>query len=158
MELRKNLSLRKQAIRIVSVILDAFHFDISQAEENTKSEQKPDTTEEPKEDEEEPMEIDDADQNEDKESKKSIPVVERITMLGRSDATRVYRSIKSFLIPSLDRAFMTYDDSEQYHKLSKKDSNSEKEEIAVMSIPIAYAAVKLMKRLPRSILDQYIST
>lgn len=150
LEMRKNVSLRKQAIRIVSIILDAFHFDISQAEE-TAVEQKP---EEP-----EPMEVDELKEDGQKcDEKEVLPAVQRTITLCRSDATRVYRSIKTFLIPSLDRVFMKYDDSDQHHKLSKKDSTLDKEEMAVLSIPIAFAAVKLMKRLPKSLMDGYIST
>lgn len=155
--MRKNVALRKQAVRIVSVILDSFHFDISQADQ-TNIEQKPDKAK--SNDDAELMEVDEEveDTAEEAEDKQSLPIVRRTAVLCRSDATRVYRSIKSFLIPSLDRVFMTYDDSEQYHKQSKKETKNDKEEMAVLSIPIAYAAVKLMKKLPKSVLEEYIST
>lgn len=156
--MRKNVSMRKQAIRIVSTILDAFHFDISQANEEdfrkaTASSAKKDTQKEESEDE--PMEVDE--QEVVKVEKLSLPVVKRINVLCRSDAARVYRTIKTFLIPSLDSAFMVYQDAEKYHKLSKKNSNDDKEELAVMSIPVSFAAIKLLKRLPNELLESYIS-
>lgn len=154
--MRKNVSMRKQGIKIVSAILDAYHFDISQANEDdfrkaTESSSKKDTQNEESEDE--PMEVDEQEVGE----KSSLPVVKCISVLGRSDAVRVYRTIKTFLIPSLDNAFMVYDDAEKYHKLSKKNSNDNKEELAVMSIPVSFAAIKLLKRLPNELLESYIS-
>lgn len=154
MEMRKNIALRKQAIRIISAILDSFHFDISQAiDDSTRKSQPLKTLEKARGGE--PMEIDD-ESNEPK--KKLEPAVKWVTVLCRSDAIRVYKSIKSFLVPSLDRLFMTYEDADQYHKLSKKGTRDEKEEMAVLSIPIAYAAVKLLKKLPPALLDKYIPT
>lgn len=154
LEMRKNVALRKQAIRIISGILDSFHFDISSATngENCETSKKQSSNVVSTE---ESMEIDDQTY----ESRKtSEPAVKRVSVLCPSDAVRVYKSIKSFLVPSLDRIFMTYEDSDQYHKLSKKGTRDDKEEMAVLSIPIAFAAVKLLKRLPHALLDQYIST
>lgn len=150
--------MRKQAIRIVSTILDAFHFDISQANEEdfrkaTKSGAKNNIRE--KESKDEPMEVDEEEIV--KVEKSSVPVVKRINVLCRSDAVRVYQTIKTFLIPSLDNAFMIYEDAEKYHKLSRKNSNDDKEELAVMSIPVSFAAIKLLKRLPHTLLESYIS-
>ncbi len=156
LEMRKNVSLRKQAIRIVSAILDCFHFDISQAEVANVA--KLDDKNRSKKTSIEKTEVEVADDLTTTKTASPVPAVKRIQVLSRSDAVRVYRSIKSFLIPSLDRAFLTYEEADQYHKLSKKGTNNEKEELAVLSIPIAYAAVKLLKQLPRALLDDYIST
>lgn len=159
-EMRKDTSLRKQGIRIISAILDAFHFDISQVNDDGSLTAVKENAAKPKEeseDEQELMEIDDVEiESETNAKQPSEPVVKRVTVLSRSDTVRVYRSIKSFLVPSINRIFMMYDEKNQYHKLSKKVTNDE-EELAVLSLPIALAAVKLLKRLPRTLLDEYIS-
>jgi len=160
LEMRKNVALRKQAIRIVSTILDAFHFDISQADDDDDVEKAPAPRRKTggqnagSDEDEEPMEVDEADSRE--ADKQRVPVVKRINVLCRSDAVRVYRTIKTFLIPSLDNAFRVYEDAEKYHKLSKSNSNDNQEELAVMSIPVSFAAIKLLKRLPPALLESYI--
>ena len=57
-----------------------------------------------------------------------------------------------------DRVFMTYVEPTDCHKLSKKGIRDEKEQMAVLSISIAYATVKLLKKLPPALLDQYLPT
>lgn len=161
-EMRKDSSLRKQGIRIISAILDAFHFDISQAQgtdiKNATSDKKIKSKTKNIENMPELMEVDDVEEDEIKVNaeKQLEPAVKRVTVLCRSDAIRVYRAIKSFLVPNINRIFMMYDEKNQYHKLSKKITNDE-EELAVLSLPIAFAAVKLLKRLPGALLDEYIS-
>lgn len=158
--MRKDSSLRKQGIRIISAILDAFHFDISQAQDTDVKNATSDKKKKSKNLENMPelMEVDDVEDDEIKVNteKQLEPAVKRITVLCRSDAIRVYRTIKSFLVPNINRTFMMYDEKNQYHKLSKKNTNDE-EELAVLSLPIALAAVKLLKRLPGPLLDEYIS-
>lgn len=199
-KLRQSIEFQKQLVRVIVAILNAFHFDLSNADlkeskpttiskqnESLKTkdgiisppteieisnEENPKNSEETQEDEEETSEnqeletLEDALNNEvpleegssDKMevAEEPQPILERITLLNKSLATRVVFMIRSVLLPQLHRTINARTQSDAVHKVNRKMTGPDRDEEDILRIPIALAAVKLLQRLPEQVLQQNI--
>lgn len=191
----QNSSLfQKQLSRIVMVVLDAFHFDLSKASvmngsgNSNKNEailshpvgkangiedvpEEKDEANETQADGEPLVEdlLEQMDIEEDKdaetemtvetESVKTVLAIERQSTLCPSLASRVINIISTGLLPQLQRALAARTLIESVHKVNKKqakqanhDRDAEEEEI--LRVPMAFAIVKLLQRLPKVMLTR----
>lgn len=124
--------------------------DLEEALEGVKEDEAEVETEDTKIDET-VMDVDDV------EPPKVIPAVERLTVLSPNAALRVTVTIRSGLLPMLHNELTARSLSESTHKVNKKqlqntrdDRDAEEEEI--LRVPIAFAVVKLLQRLPKNLL------
>lgn len=168
-KMRTSIEFQKQTVRIVSGILDSFHFDLSRAGEresnavlnstliknfnntsqnvlksqNTKMENQ--------------MEVDDNDEiDENEKNDKNELILEKIHVLCPSTAIKITKAISIGLLPQLNKNLAQYSESDRSHKMNKKQAEYDKEEIEMLKIPVALAAVKLLKKLPESMLKENI--
>ncbi|KAH1010705.1 small subunit processome component 20 homolog [Dendroctonus ponderosae] len=189
-KLRYKAEFQKQLIRLVVIILDAFHFDLSKGHigefkkcdelmkgaamevdkvgkekvisevvmEGDKVEDK-----EPADGEnaEESPELEDflqdnEDIEEEPEDNEKEKIMEKVSVLCKSTATRVIKSIQMVLLPQLNKSLaqMTHYDSS--HKVNRKRTGAEREEEDLSRVPISLAVVKLLQRLPKKILDFHL--
>lgn len=175
-KMRQSIDFQKQTVRIVSGILDSFHFDLSRASEreskvvhnsnsvenintsqmisqDTKIENNPD-------DIEIQMEVDDNDDNveedENEHDEKNELILEKIHVLCPSTAIKITKAISIGLLPQLNKNLAQYSESDRSHKMNKKQAEYDKEEMEMLKIPVALAVVKLLKKLPENMLEENI--
>lgn len=173
-KMRQSIDFQKQTVRIVSGILDSFHFDLSRAPERESqmaqglSSATKNKTKTPKmvginimakgqQDEIEnsmDVDVDDADENETPEENELI--VEKIHILCPSTAVKITKAISIGLLPQLNKNLAQYSESDRSHKMNKKQAEYDKEEMEMLKIPVALAVVKLLKKLPENMLQENI--
>lgn len=163
-KMRQSIDFQKQTVRIVSGILDSFHFDLSRANERS-SKNMPESTpikiikdtsqkimEDDEDDFENQMEVDDVDETDNPETNELI--VEKIHILNPSTANKITKAISIGLLPQLNKNLAQYSESDRSHKMNKKQAEYDKEEMEMLKIPVALAVVKLLKKLPESMLTE----
>lgn len=195
-KLRQSVEFQKQLVRVVIAILNAFHFDLSNAdlkENKTTTSSKeiehskaindsalPTETETSKEEKTDEDKQEDEEKSEDQEleiledalneevpveeapadqievADEPQPILERLTVLNKSLATRVVFTIRSILLPQLHRTINARTQSDAMHKVNRKMTGPDRDEEDILRIPIALAAVKLLQRLPEQVLQQNI--
>ncbi|KAH8370516.1 hypothetical protein KR093_003840 [Drosophila rubida] len=176
--LRHSHSQQKQCVRLVVRVLDAFHFDLSNAHADVAAlaqlkqklsesvvEEKP--KEEPEEEEEqteaepeekpvneEDAEIDfEADKAEEEEPEVEQTKQRQDKALAPNAAKRVMATITSVLLPTLNRAITEKTNYDTKHKVNRRRLSYEREEEEIQRVPIALAMVKLLQKLPQELLD-----
>ncbi|XP_050524775.1 small subunit processome component 20 homolog [Daktulosphaira vitifoliae] len=183
-KLRQSLEFQKQTVRIVSGILDSFHFDLSRANEivSKNSQNSPEIkknsessslkiTEKKKAElmfsyvDESKMEIDENfdDNEEDDDNVEKVEqlkklILERIQVLCPSTAKKITKEISSGLVPQLNKSLAEYSESERRHKVNKKQAEYDKEEMEMLKIPVAFAVVKLLQKLPSHMLEENLQS
>lgn len=180
-KMRQSIDFQKQTVRIVSGILDSFHFDLSRSVEkesqvvqetvhskNIKDHShkvhkvtqvnKMENVKQDEEDENE-MEVDGDgvdddvdDENENAEIKELI--VEKVHVLCPSSAIKIIKAISIGLLPQLNKNLAQYSESDRSHKINRKQAEYDKEEMEMLKIPVALAVVKLLKKLPANMLEE----
>ncbi|XP_062128311.1 small subunit processome component 20 homolog [Drosophila sulfurigaster albostrigata] len=175
--LRHSHSQQKQCVRLVVRVLDAFHFDLSNAhadvaalaqlkqklsesvvEEQPKEEEVEKTEGEPEEKpvKEEDGEIDfeaDKVEEEETETETEQPKQRQDKTLAPNAAKRVMATITSVLLPTLNRAITEKTNYDTKHKVNRRRLSYEREEEEIQRVPIALAMVKLLQKLPQELLD-----
>ncbi|CAG9813428.1 unnamed protein product [Phaedon cochleariae] len=171
-KLGSKLDYQRQLVRLLVAILDSFHFDLRKGSMNENDKEKtPVAVQEhimstEKEDEEthlEDIEIGDADENEEEseaeeevgsdKGKQAISICEKVTILCKSAATRVIKTIESVLLPKLHKSLAQMTQYESSHKLNRRNTNFSQAEEDLLRVPISLAVVKLLQRLPNHILE-----
>jgi U3 small nucleolar RNA-associated protein 20 len=176
-KMRQSIDFQKQTVRIVSGILDSFHFDLSRATERetqviqesihlkkikdiSQKVTQVNIIEKVMQDDEDEtqMEVDDDDnedgddENENTEIKELI--VEKVHVLCPSSAIKITKVISIGLLPQLNKNLAQYSESDRSHKMNKKQAEYDKEEMEMLKIPVALAVVKLLKKLPANMLEE----
>ncbi|RZB39164.1 small subunit processome component 20 -like, partial [Asbolus verrucosus] len=162
-KLRKNVDHQKQLVRIIVIILDTFHYDLSKGQissvqgDKIEEENREITVEEENESTElqidEALDLQTVEDEEDEESVKNVTICEKIPVLCKSTATRVTRSIQTVLLPQLHKALAELTHHDTSHKINRKKTGFEREEEDLLRVPISLALVKLLQRLPKEILE-----
>lgn len=170
--MRQSIDFQKQTVRTVSGILDSFHFDLSRAAErestimqestsvkNTENDDKKNIENEnviddQQDDVENQTEIGDMDEIENLEANELI--LEKIHILCPSTAVKITKAISTGLLPQLNNNLAQYSESDRSHKMNKKNVEYDKEEMEMLKIPVALAVVKLLKKLPKNMLEENI--
>ncbi|XP_026828311.1 small subunit processome component 20 homolog [Ooceraea biroi] len=88
-----------------------------------------------------------------KANKGSVPIIEKQTLLSQYGAKRVVSSISNGLLPQLHRSIVSKTRQDSKHKINRKKITSEIEEDDLLRVPIALALVKLLQKLPESLLN-----
>ncbi|KAH8348777.1 hypothetical protein KR084_010993 [Drosophila pseudotakahashii] len=175
-KLRHAQGQQKQCVRLVVRILDAFHFDLTQAQTDLaalaklkKKLSEEVEAKEPAEESQENKAEEDVDA-EDKPLKKegdqsdfinfdeeeaTEPVVEqqRIQLLAPNAAKKVMATITTVLLPTLNRSITEKTNYDTKHKVNRRRLSYEREEEEIQRVPIALAMVKLLQKLPLELLD-----
>lgn len=177
--LRQAHGHQKQCVRVVVRVLDAFHFDLTNAhadladlaklkqkvteleaeqpESNTDADNGEQLEEKPINDD-----SDHIDFEEDKVEDKADPEVEAAQpsktqllsqVLAPNAAKRVMTTITSVLLPTLNRAITEKTHYDSKHKVNRRRLSYEREEEEIQRVPIALAMVKLLQKLPQELLD-----
>ncbi|EFA12725.1 small subunit processome component 20 homolog [Tribolium castaneum] len=120
--------------------------DVAPSEEKNQSE---DLDEEPLLDDGDALK----DEEEDADDNQSVKLCEKVTVLCKSTATRVTRSIQIVLLPQLHRSLAELTHYDTSHKVNRKKTSAEREEEDLLRVPISLALVKLLQRLPKAILE-----
>ncbi|KAH8290578.1 hypothetical protein KR054_004196 [Drosophila jambulina] len=175
-KLRHAQGQQKQCVRLVVRILDAFHFDLTQAQTDLAAlaqlkqklaEEKPDADEPEEakveedldadaEPEEKPLKTEDqSDFIDFEEEETAEPVVERqrTQLLAPNAAKKVMATITTVLLPTLNRAITEKTNYDSKHKVNRRRLSYEREEEEIQKVPIALAMVKLLQKLPLELLD-----
>ncbi|XP_043461043.1 small subunit processome component 20 homolog [Leptopilina heterotoma] len=213
-KMRHSHDFHKQLIKIIVVILDAFHYDLSKYKEVTieeklkqiqedekekktsaleklqgenseeileelKEKDEKEEEEENLEDALEKLEAEDERENEgenetenERGTKKGIkrkiergiereteaetnqvPLFEKQTILSSYVSKRLIFSISRIFLPQLNRAIVARTQHENSHKVNRKRTSFDREEEELMRVPVALAFVKLLQKLPESMLD-----
>lgn len=178
-KMRQSIDFQKQTVRIVSGILDSFHFDLSRAAEresqviqelthlkNIKDISQTVTqvnkivkVKQDYENDETQMEVDDDDNEDDDKNENENTdikelIVEKIHVLCPSSAIKITKAISIGLLPQLNKNLAQYSESDRSHKMNKKQAEYDKEEMEMLKIPVALAVVKLLKKLPANMLEE----
>lgn len=175
-KMRQSLDFQKQTVRIVSGILDSFHFDLSRVAEREsvapqeytalkKIIEKPqkvmtvNKTEDLQDENENQMEVDDDEDIADNEnSEMNELILEKIHVLCPSTAIKITKAIATGLLPQLNKNLAQYSESDRSHKMNKKQAEYDKEEMEMLKIPVALAVVKLLKKLPENMLEENLQS
>ncbi|KAH8321513.1 hypothetical protein KR074_007240 [Drosophila pseudoananassae] len=179
-KLRHAQGQQKQCVRLVVRILDAFHFDLTQAqtdltalaklkqklteevkekEEAEDSKEAKDAKDEDDEDAEEKAIKSEADQSdfidfeEEEVAIESVSQPQRTQLLAPNAAKKVMAAITTVLLPTLNRAITEKTNYDTKHKVNRKRLSFEREEEEIQRVPIALAMVKLLQKLPTELLD-----
>lgn len=139
-KLRYKPEFQKQLVRLVVVILDGFHFDLSKGHVNEND---------LKDTEQEVIE----DDFEDLEDQEAVKIVDKTTVLCKSTATRIIKTIQTVLLPQLHKTLAEFTNYDSSHKVNRKKTGFEREEEDLARVPISLAVVKLLQRLPKAVLD-----
>jgi U3 small nucleolar RNA-associated protein 20 len=164
-ELPKGKLEQKIVIKIIVHVLDAFHFDLSEASNKNSYFKESKITyinqsnENPKKldegnDETEKEATDDALAEEEKNQNEAVPITEASKMqpVTKQLAERIYDRISHSILPSLFKALTKRLKSEDEHKLTKKENEDEQ----IVRVPIALAILKLLKCLPSGALHTHL--
>ncbi|XP_050316163.1 small subunit processome component 20 homolog [Anthonomus grandis grandis] len=155
-KLRFKLEFQKQLVRLVVAILDAFHYDLSKGHvENVPEAEVPVELEVIENIPDEVGENGDDDEKEEEEvvEDEAVKIVEKTTVLCKSTATRVIKTIQGVLLPQLHKSLAELTHYDSSHKVNRKRTGFEREEEDLAKVPISLAVVKLLQRLPKAILD-----
>lgn len=182
-KLKRSVEYQRQLVRIIVIILDSFHYNLSKykplegsieskgikgtvPEEKKKPDENLDDKSDEKDIEQEVEEkLDEALNSENvdnmeeivdksqKETQEEVPVLEKQITLSQYGARRVVFSISRELLPQLHRSIIARTIRENSHKVNKKRVAVDNEEEELMRVPIALAFVKLLQKLPEGILD-----
>ncbi|EDW32390.1 GL10453 [Drosophila persimilis] len=164
---------QKQCVRLVVRILDAFHFDLTQAEADPATlvrlkqklteaaeEKKPQAQPEEVEGEEKPpkeeLEEQDFIDFEGEEAAEPVEAVlahQRTQLLAPNAAKRVMSTITTVLLPTLNRSITEKTNYDAKHKVNRRRLSYEREEEEIQRVPIALAMVKLLQKLPVELLE-----
>lgn len=153
-KLRTIVEYQRQCVRLVIAILDAFHFDLSQAGNAPKEEPITETKED--QEPEEVLEIVDMhdEQQEDViEAEKDELLVQVVVKLTPAAAARVQRAITTHLLTQLYKAIGERTAVESAHRVNKKSLAPDKDQEDILRVPIAVTLVKLLQKLPGDLLD-----
>ncbi|XP_056635303.1 small subunit processome component 20 homolog isoform X1 [Diorhabda sublineata] len=102
-------------------------------------------------------EVEQDDEEEDEEvDQAKLKVIEKITVLCKSTATRIVKTLELVLIPKLHKSLAEMTHHESSHKINRKKLGHEREEEDLLRVPISLALVKLLQKLPENILKQNI--
>lgn len=177
-KMRQSIDFQKQTVRIVSGILDSFHFDLTRASEReskviqespsvkkikdtSQKATQDDKMEVEQDDVDNQMELDDDDDNNDdndddenENSETNVLILEKVHVLCPSTANKIIKEISIGLLPQLNKNLAQYSESDRSHKMNKKQVEYDKEEMEMLKIPVALAAVKLLKKLPENMLEE----
>lgn len=173
-KMRQSIEFQKQTVRIVSGILDSFHFDLSRAaeresksiQESTPVKKSMDTSQDNKMEVDEQNrienlnELDVDDENDDGNENSEINelILEKIHILCPSTAIKITKAISIGLLPQLNKNLAQYSESDRSHKMNKKQVEYDKEEMEMLKIPVALAVVKLLKKLPENMLEENLQS
>ncbi|XP_050435060.1 small subunit processome component 20 homolog [Adelges cooleyi] len=178
-KLRQSLEFQKQMVRVVSGVLDSFHFDLSRASvrqsQNTQKSTLPQVIEKTSQqvvqakqtkntsdlNNESMMDIDDeVDENENAEITETPneSILERVQVLCPSTANKITKEIAIGLVPQLNKNLAEYSESDRRHKMNKKQAEYDKEEMEMLKIPVALAVVKLLQKLPAPMLQDNLQS
>ncbi|XP_043645903.1 small subunit processome component 20 homolog [Drosophila teissieri] len=175
-KLRYVHSQQKQCVRLVVRILDAFHFDLTQAQTDLASLAKLKEklteeveTKEPAEESDKVKSEEDAEADETpvkkeddqsdfivfEEEETNEPVVEqqRTQLLAPNAAKKVMATITTVLLPTLNRSITEKTNYDTKHKVNRRRLSYEREEEEIQRVPIALAMVKLLQKLPLELLE-----
>lgn len=151
-------TLQKQLIKIISALLDAFHFDLSKAYDGNKVEvelpepvEHDDTTVDKEALEENDDEVLSDNENEDEPKSISAPC---IMVLSKTKAARVIFSIHRDILPGLYKILVMKAQGDSVHKVNRKSLGPDRDEEDLMKIPVALAIVKLLQKLPIHLLER----
>lgn len=86
-------------------------------------------------------------------TKENVPIIEKQTVLSQYGARRVVFSISKSLLPQLHQSIVARTRQDSSHKINKKKISSETEEDDLLRVPIALAFVKLLQKMPESLLN-----
>lgn len=174
-KMRQSIEFQKQTVRIVSGILDSFHYDLSRtAERESKIIKEPTPVKKIKDTSlDNKMEVDEQngvenlneldvdDENEDDENENPEAnelILEKIHILCPSTAIKITKAISIGLLPQLNKNLAQYSESDRSHKMNKKQAEYDKEEMEMLKIPVALAVVKLLKKLPENMLEENLQS
>lgn len=175
-KLRTKIAYQKQLIRIVIVILDAFHFDLSQAappalktpgkaripnkEADDEEEKIQETKEGPELNEEAIEDMIEADlekegeeEEEGKISEENVLAMESIVILSAEGAAKVEDVITNVLLDQLYKVIGQKTQADHTHKVNMKSLGADREEEEILRIPLAVTVVKLLQKLPNRMLQ-----
>nr|XP_034172664.1 small subunit processome component 20 homolog [Osmia lignaria] len=180
-KLRGSAEYQKQLVRIIVIMLDSFHFNLSKykpkdgsletkgvketlkneissdKKEDVEKEIDENINEEIEEKLEETLKSESLDVIEEKDGREAqediIPIIEKEIVLSPYGAQRVIFTISKELLPQLHRSIIAKTSRESSHKFNKKKVAARNEEEELMRVPIALAMVKLLQKLPENILD-----
>ncbi|XP_014242650.1 small subunit processome component 20 homolog [Cimex lectularius] len=167
-KLQTEPDFQKQIVRILVEILNAFHFDLSQAdldlfniekgitdktEESTTEDLGNDSEEIPAcTNEYEPSALKTSVPVENEEEKidetKQIASIDKMALLSKPHANKVINNIIVVLLPRLHSILAEKMHSESLHKLSAKSGDCNLDEEIVLRIPLSVAIIKLLQKLP----------
>lgn len=171
-KMRQSIDFQKQTVRIVSGILDSFHFDLSRTterdskvmqnstpvkkiKETSQNVTQNHTTEIEEQDEiQNEMEVDNNDDDENENNEINELILEKVHVLCPSTAIKVTKAISVGLLPQLNKNLAQYSESDRSHKINRKQAEFDKEEMEMLKIPVALAVVKLLKKLPTIMLEE----
>nr|XP_024214099.1 small subunit processome component 20 homolog [Halyomorpha halys] len=147
-KLKSSTDYQKQITRLVSEILNAFHFDLSEAGnftavESLKTEEIIDIEESDKLEESVVTEEIDGENSEEKISEGL-----RDQPLSKQAAEKVVNELAGAILPNLQSLMAHKNVADSYHKVNKKTINFEKDEEDILRAPLAIAIVKLLQKLP----------
>ncbi|CAG9859449.1 unnamed protein product [Phyllotreta striolata] len=182
-KLGSKLDFQKQLVKVIVAVLDAFHFDLKNAhpvevqkknadEENAvvneaNDEERAilnaDVVEEAANGEEDDEELDldnfvgnqnDTEDIEDVEvADDKVLIVDKVSLLCKSTATRVVKALHLVLIPKLHKSLAELTHYDTSHKVNRRKMHHENEDEDLLRIPISLALVKLLQKLPENILQ-----
>ncbi|XP_030763250.1 small subunit processome component 20 homolog [Sitophilus oryzae] len=154
--LRNKAQYQKQLVRLVVVILDSFHFDLTKGyvDLNTEAETPTPIADENNENDLPLLDEQETDNTEeDTYIDDDVKIFGKNTVLCKSTATRVLKTIQTILLPQLHRSLAELTQYDHSHKVNRKKTSIEKEEEDLARVPISLAVVKLLQRLPKEILE-----
>ncbi|XP_063423263.1 small subunit processome component 20 homolog isoform X1 [Mytilus trossulus] len=144
----KRLDKNKYFVKIIVVILDAFHFDLRNSEYAEKGVPQPvDTNTEGSPEDDYKVEDIPPDFSENDDTVSPDRVVCSVAM-----ATRIHLAISKAFIPKLQRILTEKIKSDEEHKMAGQSLYPEDTEI--LRVPLALAMVKLLQNLPQKTLEQ----
>ncbi|XP_076059899.1 small subunit processome component 20 homolog [Oratosquilla oratoria] len=138
--LERDVDQLKLAVRVLEAVLDAFHEDLSKVQlQETTAIMPDDDTKESKLDE--------------KQENTEITVEEEEPM-GMSKPQRIYSTIVNWILPQMHKTLTSKTKSDSEHKVNKSKYPEDED---IKRIPLAYATVKLLRKLPKEALDNNIN-
>ncbi|XP_003702176.2 small subunit processome component 20 homolog [Megachile rotundata] len=179
-KLKTSVIFQRQVVRVVVIILDSFHFNLSKykhtegsseikgIEQSVNNEISAEKKEENVENDDETVNqdiegkleetlkskgLDDPEETVEKDQVEDVPVIEKQIVLSAHGAQKVITTISKDLLPQLHRSIIAKTSGESSHKVNKKNVAAKNEDEELMRVPIALAMVKLLQKLPESILD-----
>lgn len=137
-KMASEMRYHKTVVKVIVAILDAFHFDLSKSKALTKKDKwgKP------------------AGSVAKMDSAIDEPNLVSFLPLNEDEATAIHNTVAQVIFPKLQNCLMQKAKGDGRHKMSGRKYYAEDDEI--LRVPMAIAMVKLLKVLPKGLLDQYI--